>query len=152
MVSTPSPHESASTSNPSHQFAPIQSLSTTPLSTTTPITGRFPSSAMVPGRTQSLGETGVVLQGSGALMGANGAYPSSSVPSQFGHGTGVAVNSGEEGNNNLMWLLDFKLDFFNDPDTGRAQCKAIIQIYISITFCKLKCDIKIDGVVTPSLQ
>ena len=84
---------------------------------------------MVPGRTQVLGETGVVLQGPGALMGASGAYPPSSVSSQFGHGAGVAVNSGEEGNNNLMWLLDFKLDFFNDPDTGRAPCKAtIIQI------------------------
>ena len=85
-------------------------------------------------------------------MGTSGAYQSSSVASQFGHGTGVAVNSGEEGNNNLMWLLDFKLDFFNDPDTGRAQCKFIIHIYINITFCKLKCDIKIDGVVTLSLQ
>jgi hypothetical protein len=107
---------------------------------------------MVPGRTQVLGETGVVLQGSGALMGANNVYPYNSVPSQFGQGTGVAVNSGEEGSNNLMWLLDFKLDFFNDQEAGRAQCKAIIHIYIIITFCKLKCDIKIDGVVTPSLQ
>ena len=74
---------------------------------------------MISGKAQVVGENGVGLQGPGAIVGANAAYPSSSGPSQFGHGTSLAINGGEEGNNNLMWLLDFKLDFFNDPDTGK---------------------------------
>ena len=104
--------------NQSHQFAPLSAVST---ATTTQATsmGRIPTSSITTGNPHILGENGVVIQGSGPLMGTNGIYPTGSVSSQFAPGTSFAVNSGEEGNSNLMWLLDFKLDFFNDPDSGR---------------------------------
>ena len=114
-----SPHGSVSINNQSHHFIPIQSSSPASSSSTL-AAGRIPTTSMVSGRAQVLGDNGVVLQSSSALMGVNGAYPSSSVPSQFGHGTSLALNNGEEGNNNLMWLLDFKLDFFNDADAGNV--------------------------------
>ena len=86
---------------------------------TNPTTSRV-QSAILPGRTQILGENGVLVQGPGGLVSANGAYIPNAVSSQFGHGTNIAVNNGEEGNNNLMWLLDFKLDFFNDSEAGKS--------------------------------
>ena len=64
-------------------------------------------------------QNGVEIQGP-VTVGGNCPYPSTSAPSHFNHGTGLAINGGEEGNNNLMWLLDFKLDFFNDQDTGKS--------------------------------
>ena len=110
------PQSSVISNHPqSHQLIPVSIVSTTPL-TTTPTTGRLPPSSTISGKAQIVGENGIGLQTSGGGVGGNGSYPSTS--SQFGHGTSVAINGGEEGNNNLMWLLDFKLDFFNDPDTG----------------------------------
>ena len=103
---------SVSTSNTTPQFA----ATTASLTSATTSIGRFPQSTVASGRPHLVGENGgIVIQNPGTLVGANGAYQ----PAQFGHGTSLAVNGGEEGNSNLMWLLDFKLDFFNDAEAGK---------------------------------
>ena len=94
-------------------------MSTPPTSVSTHQTSARVPSAIVPGRAQILGEGGVLVQGPGGLVSANGAYIPTSVSSQFGHTSNVAFANGEEGNNNLMWLLDFKLDFFNEQEAGK---------------------------------
>ena len=107
-----SPQMSVSTSNTTPQFA----ATTASLTSATTSIGRFPQSTVASGRPHLVGENGgIVIQNPGTLVGANGAYQ----PAQFGHGTSLAVNGGEEGNSNLMWLLDFKLDFFNDAEAGK---------------------------------
>ena len=94
-------------------------MSTQPTSVSTNQTSARVPSAIVPGKAQILGEGGVLVQGPGGLVSANGAYIPTSVSSQFGNGSNVAFTNGEEGNNNLMWLLDFKLDFFNEQEAGK---------------------------------
>ena len=108
-----------------------QSQGTAPVMSTQPMlvtsnatTARIPS-AIIQGRAPVLGEGGVLVQGPGGLVSANGAYIQNPVPSQFGHGGNVAVANGEEGNSNLMWLLDFKLDFFNDSEAGKSNFRMI---------------------------
>ena len=133
-----------SVQNQSHTLVPGMSVPSTMISTN-PTTSRI-QPAIVPGRTQILGENGVLVQGPGGIVSANGAYIPNAVPSQFGHGTNIAVSNGEEGNNNLMWLLDFKLDFFNDQEAGKSQFQNKIQIEIfffsltlrSIDFSKIQ--------------
>ena len=79
----------------------------------------------MPGRTPVLGEGGVLLQGPSGLVSANGAYIQNPGPNQFGQGSNIAIANGEEGNSNLMWLLDFKLDFFNDSEAGKNYFKLL---------------------------
>ena len=104
-------------------MAPVMSAQPT-LVTTSQSTARIPS-AIIPGRAPFLGEGGVLVQGPNGLVSANGAYIQNPVPTQFGHGGNVTVANGEEGNSNLMWLLDFKLDFFNDSEAGKINFGSI---------------------------
>ena len=116
-VTNPLAQSSLSVNGQSPSMTPVMSTQPT-LVTTNTTTARIPS-AIIQGRAPVLGEGGVLVQGPGGLVSANGAYIQNPVPTQFGHGGNVAVANGEEGNSNLMWLLDFKLDFFNDSEAGK---------------------------------
>ena len=130
-ITNPLAQSSLSVNGQSQTMAPVMSTQPT-LVTTNPTTARIPS-AIIQGRTPVLGEGGVLVQGPGGLVSANGAYIQNQVPTQFGHGGNIAVANGEEGNSNLMWLLDFKLDFFNDSEAGRSNF-GLISILILLPF------------------